>query len=210
MSWSPSGSSAAPRFSPRKRSAMSPSRASRSWSSPSSSASAQRSSANSRAAWPPRRPINALTLILAALSMLGLTIVGPGIANGLNAGDPQLGAGAAIRGASPPPRPPLAALVGPLRAKPRREPQVRCGPHQAAAGFSKNALSFSRYPRTASRSLERPPHPSSPAPGRAQIVERVRKRRSRPLSRENMPPRPGTTSMMRSVCFQTSYCARPM
>ena len=39
---------------------------------------------------------DALTLILAALSMLGLTIFGPGIANGLIAGGPQLGAGAAV------------------------------------------------------------------------------------------------------------------
>jgi type IV secretion system protein TrbL len=37
---------------------------------------------------------NALTLILAALSLLGLSIFGPGIANGLIAGGPQLGAGA--------------------------------------------------------------------------------------------------------------------
>jgi type IV secretion system protein TrbL len=36
---------------------------------------------------------DALTLILAALSMLGLSIFGPGIANGLIAGGPQLGAG---------------------------------------------------------------------------------------------------------------------
>ena len=34
---------------------------------------------------------DALTLILAALSLLGLTIFGPGIANGLIAGGPQLG-----------------------------------------------------------------------------------------------------------------------
>jgi type IV secretion system protein TrbL len=39
---------------------------------------------------------DALTLILAALSLLGLTIFGPGIANGLVAGGPQLGAGAAV------------------------------------------------------------------------------------------------------------------
>jgi type IV secretion system protein TrbL len=39
---------------------------------------------------------DALTLILASLSLLGLTIYGPGIANGLIAGGPQLGAGAAI------------------------------------------------------------------------------------------------------------------
>ena len=39
---------------------------------------------------------DALTLILAPLSLLGLTIFGPGIANGLIAGGPQLGAGAAV------------------------------------------------------------------------------------------------------------------
>ena len=39
---------------------------------------------------------DALTLILAALAMLALSIFGPGIANGLIAGGPQLGAGAAV------------------------------------------------------------------------------------------------------------------
>src|ERR1700681_2701112 len=39
---------------------------------------------------------DALTLILAALSLLGLSIFGPGIANGLIAGGPQLGAGGAF------------------------------------------------------------------------------------------------------------------
>ena len=39
---------------------------------------------------------DALTLILASLSLLGLSIFGPGIANGLIAGGPQLGAGAAV------------------------------------------------------------------------------------------------------------------
>lgn len=39
---------------------------------------------------------DALTIILAALSLLGLSIFGPGIANGLIAGGPQLGAGAAV------------------------------------------------------------------------------------------------------------------
>lgn len=39
---------------------------------------------------------DALTLILAALTLLGLTIFGPGIANGLIAGGPQLSAGAAV------------------------------------------------------------------------------------------------------------------
>ena len=39
---------------------------------------------------------DALTVILAALAMLALSIFGPGIANGLIAGGPQLGAGAAV------------------------------------------------------------------------------------------------------------------
>ena len=39
---------------------------------------------------------DALTLILASLTLLGLSIFGPGIANGLIAGGPQLGAGAAV------------------------------------------------------------------------------------------------------------------
>jgi type IV secretion system protein TrbL len=39
---------------------------------------------------------DALTLILAALTILSLSIFGPGIANGLIAGGPQLGAGAAV------------------------------------------------------------------------------------------------------------------
>jgi len=39
---------------------------------------------------------DALTLILAALALLALSIFGPGIANGLIAGGPQLGAGAAV------------------------------------------------------------------------------------------------------------------
>jgi type IV secretion system protein TrbL len=39
---------------------------------------------------------DALSLMLAALSLLGLGIFGPGIANGLVSGGPQLGAGAAV------------------------------------------------------------------------------------------------------------------
>jgi type IV secretion system protein TrbL len=38
---------------------------------------------------------DALTLVLASLTLLGLSIFGPGVANGLIAGGPQLGAGAA-------------------------------------------------------------------------------------------------------------------
>src|SRR6266487_3401578 len=43
---------------------------------------------------------DAMTLVLAALSLLGLGIFGPGIANGLVSGGPQLGAGAAVGAAA--------------------------------------------------------------------------------------------------------------
>jgi type IV secretion system protein TrbL len=39
---------------------------------------------------------DALTMILASMTLLGLSIFGPGVANGLIAGGPQLGAGAAV------------------------------------------------------------------------------------------------------------------
>jgi type IV secretion system protein TrbL len=39
---------------------------------------------------------NAMALVLGALSLLGLGIFGPGIANGIVSGGPQLGAGAAV------------------------------------------------------------------------------------------------------------------
>jgi type IV secretion system protein TrbL len=39
---------------------------------------------------------DAMTIVLAALTLLGLAIFGPGIANGIIAGGPQLGAGAAV------------------------------------------------------------------------------------------------------------------
>jgi type IV secretion system protein TrbL len=39
---------------------------------------------------------NAMAMVLAALSLLGLGIFGPGIANGIVSGGPQLGAGAAV------------------------------------------------------------------------------------------------------------------
>ena len=44
---------------------------------------------------------DAMAIVLAALSLLGLGIFGPGIANGLVSGGPQLGAGAAVGTASP-------------------------------------------------------------------------------------------------------------
>ena len=37
-----------------------------------------------------------MAIVLAALSLLGLGIFGPGIANGIVSGGPQLGAGAAV------------------------------------------------------------------------------------------------------------------
>ena len=45
---------------------------------------------------------DAMAIVLAALSLLGLGIFGPGIANGLVSGGPQLGAGAPSAPASPP------------------------------------------------------------------------------------------------------------
>lgn len=42
------------------------------------------------------------------------------------------------------------------------------------------------------------------------ISERVMNRFPRPLSRENMPPWPLITSMVRRVCFQASNCLPPM
>jgi type IV secretion system protein TrbL len=39
---------------------------------------------------------DAMSMVLAALSLLGLGIFGPGIANGIVSGGPQLGAGAAV------------------------------------------------------------------------------------------------------------------
>ena len=46
--------------------------------------------------------------------------------------------------------------------------------------------------------------------GTSQMRERVRNRFSRPLSSENMPPRPGTTSMISFVRAHAAPCARPM
>ena len=48
------------------------------------------------------------------------------------------------------------------------------------------------------------------ASGGLSTCERVRNRFSRPLSSENMPPRPGTTSMTSRVCAQAAPCARLM
>jgi type IV secretion system protein TrbL len=50
------------------------------------------------AGWGGNQPTieDAMTLVLAALSLLGLGIFGPGIANGIVSGGPQLGAGAAV------------------------------------------------------------------------------------------------------------------
>src|SRR3981189_2863050 len=45
---------------------------------------------------------DAMSMVLAALSLLGLGIFGPGIANGIVSGGPQLGAGAAVGTGLPP------------------------------------------------------------------------------------------------------------
>ena len=52
--------------------------------------------------------------------------------------------------------------------------------------------------------------PSCSASSSVNSRDRVRKRRPVGPSSENMPPRPGTTSMVRCVCCQYSNCARLM
>ena len=43
-----------------------------------------------------------------------------------------------------------------------------------------------------------------------QMSDRVKNRFPRPLSRENIPPRPSITSIIKRVCFHASYCAPPI
>ena len=110
---------------------------------------------------------DALTLILAALALLGLTIFGPGIANGLIAGGPQLGAGAAVGtglaagggiGAAG-----AAATAGGHRRRRRRDRRRGAG--------------------RARRSRAVPPQPTAPAAQRASRRRRVPSRRARCAAR---------------------------
>ena len=92
---------------------------------------------------------DALTLILAALALLGLSIFGAGIANGLIAGGPQLGAGAAVGTG-------LAAGGGVVAAG-----AATTGAIGAAGRAIGGAAGRERRPRAA------PPRPSVPAARRA-------------------------------------------
>jgi TrbL/VirB6 plasmid conjugal transfer protein len=80
---------------------------------------------------------DALALVLAALSLLGLGIFGPGIATGLTAGAPQLGAGAAVGTA-------LARRRYRCRGRRRRSNRRRCagrrGPRNVASRNRKSLL----------------------------------------------------------------------
>lgn len=70
---------------------------------------------------------DAMALVLAALSLLNLGIFGPGIANGLISGGPQLGAGAATAR-----RLPLAGLALPEHSAPVPAPTQLLAPCAAA------------------------------------------------------------------------------
>ena len=84
---------------------------------------------------------------------------------------------------------------------------VREGARGAKASLAAFADAFDRSrPGEREAPEEGTPEAHAPEGGTAQSSERTRKRFSRPLSRENMPPRPGITSMTMSVCFQASYC----
>ena len=122
--------------------------ASRFWSWPSSSASARLCSLSSpQASAAHSRPSrDAMTLVLAALSLLGLGIFGPGIANGLVSGGPQLGAGAAIGTGL--------AAGGVLRQVPALPPVVLASPvarsqvpqgHDGDCGWSGECVSDRRF-----------------------------------------------------------------
>ncbi len=105
---------------------------------------------------------DALTLILAAMTLLGLTIFGPGVANGLIAGGPQFGAAPrsarawrspawARRGwASPPEQPapwarPAARSPGPCAAAPPSPGRRARPPGRAPAPAKRRAPRPARY-----------------------------------------------------------------
>jgi type IV secretion system protein TrbL len=106
------------------------------------------------------RPIDvasAMSLLLAAISLLGLGVFGPGIAAGLVSGAPQLGAGAAagtVAGATAVTYAGGALTVGGVRAV-----------TSSAAGAIRSAASLAGGSSSAARSnSERPPE-GGPAPG---------------------------------------------
>ena len=106
-----------------------------------------------------------MTLVLAALSLLGLGIFGPGIANGLVSGGPQLGAGAAVG-------------TRPARAVASSRPAL-AGAGMAASGLPRLAA-WPPEPRVAV--------PRSPAVPRQPIAPAVHRASRRPDSPKG--PRP--------------------
>ena len=108
---------------------------------------------------------DAMAIVLAALSLLGLGIFGPGIANGLVSGGPQLGAGAAVGTG-------LAAGGMALRAP--RPP----APSRPAARLSAAVLRRRPVAARRSRAAHRPPTVSA-LPAGWRCRRRLRSRRCR-------------------------------
>ena len=86
---------------------------------------------------------DAMALVLAALSLLGLGIFGPGIANGIVSGGPQLGAGAAVGTGL--------AAGGVVAAGAGLLPAWRRGTRGALAGAARGSAAVARRSRCLSR-----------------------------------------------------------
>ncbi len=87
----------------------------------------------------------AMTLVLASIALFGLGIFGPGIATGLVAGAPQLGAGAAI------------GTVGAIGAGTMAAGSLAVGAARAAAGAVSAVRSGALIPNAASNATGAPP-----------------------------------------------------
>ena len=132
-----------------------------------------------------RRPAptidDALTIVLAALSLLGLGIFGPGIANGLVSGGPQLGAGAAV------------------------------GTGLAAGGALVAAGAAGRRGRCAAAPLRlpEPPRPRAAARRRRRRFDRLQPRRRRPVGRVGRRVRTRRRCSRRGAAASSPLRARP-
>jgi type IV secretion system protein TrbL len=112
---------------------------------------------------------DAMAIVLAALSLLGLGIFGPGIANGLVSGGPQLGAGAAI-GTGLAAGGMVAAGAAPLAPSLRRRRPCRRRAAAARGGRRSQAA--------------RPPPTASARPAIRRVRRRLRSRQCRQHRRE--------------------------
>jgi type IV secretion system protein TrbL len=131
-----------------------------------------------------RDPIDdAMAIVLAALSLLGLGIFGPGIANGLVSGGPQLGAGAAVGTG-------LAAggmvAAGAAPSAPWH-PAARLAGGAAAAARGGAGSRVARPPPTASARPASPAHPASP-PVSAMSPAPAHESRLAAAARAGVPP----------------------